>query len=77
MKGRNRKFGPRLTVSLTGDDYEALSLLADKDDVSLSWLIRRAIEKYLLERQPGSKRSSPPSASKNAEVSGQSRPQDS
>lgn len=47
MKRRSRKFGPRLTVSVTGDDYEALSALADKDDASISWVIRRAIGEYL------------------------------
>ena len=77
MKGRSRKFGPRLTVSLTGDDYEALSVLADNDDVSRSWLIRRAIEEYLRKRRPGPERSPPPSVSKDAGVLGQSRPQTS
>ena len=74
MKGRARKFGPRLTVSLTGDDYEELSVLADKNDVSRSWLIRRAIEEYLCKRRTGPKRSPPPSVSKDAGVSGHSRP---
>lgn len=47
MTGKPRKFGPRLTVSLTGSDYDALSALAEKDDVSVSWVVRRAIDEYL------------------------------
>ena len=47
MPGKLRKFGPRLTVSLTSSDYDALSALADKDDVSVSWVVRRAIGEYL------------------------------
>lgn len=47
MTGKHRKFGPRLTVSLTGRDYDALTALAEKDDVSVSWVIRRAIDEYL------------------------------
>ena len=47
MAGKVRKFGPRLTVSLTGQDYDDLSALADKDDVSVSWVVRRAIDEYL------------------------------
>jgi len=47
MTGKKRKFGPRLTVSLTDSDYDALSVLAEKDDVSVSWVVRRAIVEYL------------------------------
>jgi len=47
MTAKSRKFGPRVTVSLTGSDYDALSLLAEKDEVSISWVVRRAIEEYL------------------------------
>ncbi|SEG32298.1 ribbon-helix-helix domain-containing protein [Jhaorihella thermophila] len=47
MPAKPRKFGPRLTVSLTGSDYDALSILAEKGEVSVSWVIRRAIEEYL------------------------------
>lgn len=53
MKGRSRRFGPRLTVSLTEDDHEALTALADEGEVSTSWVVRRAIEKYLRERRSG------------------------
>ncbi|MEM7767391.1 MAG: ribbon-helix-helix domain-containing protein [Pseudomonadota bacterium] len=47
MTMKAKKFGPRLTVSLTGSDYDALSLLAEKDEVSVSWVVRRAIDEYL------------------------------
>ena len=47
MPTKPRKFGPRLTVSLTGSDYDALSILAERDEVSVSWVVRRAIEEYL------------------------------
>ena len=53
MKGKSRRFGPRLTVSLTEDDHEALTALADKDEVSISWVVRRAIEEYLRRRPTG------------------------
>jgi len=47
MKGKSGKFGPRLTVSLTGRDYAALNAFAEKDQVSASWVVRRAINEYL------------------------------
>lgn len=50
MNAKPRKFETRLTVSLTGRDYDALNTLADKDDVSASWLVRRAVEEYLRQR---------------------------
>lgn len=53
MKRKPRRFGPRLTVSVTGDAYEALSVLAAKDDASISWVIRRAINEYI--RKHGSR----------------------
>lgn len=52
MTTRYKRYGPRLTVSLTGTDYQRLSALATQDDVSVSWVIRRAIEDYL-RRHPG------------------------
>jgi predicted transcriptional regulator len=50
MNAKAKKFETRLTVSLTGRDYDALNALADKDDVSASWLVRRAVEEYLRQR---------------------------
>ena len=51
MSTRCKRFGPRLTVSLTGEDYKRLQDLADKDKASVSWVVRRAIEDFL-RRQP-------------------------
>lgn len=51
MAGKQKKFGPRLTVSLTRRDYDALSTLADKEEHSVSWIVRRAIEKYLVDKR--------------------------
>jgi predicted transcriptional regulator len=47
MNPKSRKFGPRLTISLTGSDYATVNALAEKDDVSASWIVRRAIDEYL------------------------------
>lgn len=47
MKGKSGKFGARLTVSLTGKDYDILNALAEKYQVSASWVVRRAIHEYL------------------------------
>lgn len=45
MSGEKR--GQRITVSLADSDHAALSALADKHDVSLSWLARKAISDLL------------------------------
>lgn len=47
MSDRLKKLGPRVTVSVTPGDYDTLKTLANKDDVSISWVIRRAINEYL------------------------------
>lgn len=41
------KAGPRITVSLPLQDHLALSALAERCDVSLSWLTRQAISEFL------------------------------
>lgn len=51
MSRRPKKLGPRVTVSVTSRDFDTLNMLANKDDVSVSWVIRRAIDEYL-HRQP-------------------------
>jgi len=51
MKRNLKKFGPRLTISLTTGDYDALNSLAQKDEVSVSWVVRRAVEEYLRGRR--------------------------
>jgi predicted transcriptional regulator len=47
MSDRLKKLGPRVTVSVTPGDYDTLNTLANKDEVSVSWVIRRAIHEYL------------------------------
>lgn len=46
MADRPRKT-TRLTVSLEEHDYEALNRIALSRDVSLSWVIRRAIRQFV------------------------------
>lgn len=53
MSDRSKKLGPRVTVSVTPGDYDTLNAIAEKDDVSVSWVVRRAIQEYLLRDQPG------------------------
>lgn len=53
MTDRSKKLGPRITVSVTPGDYDTLNTLANQDDVSVSWVVRRAIQEYLRRhRQP-------------------------
>lgn len=47
MSDRSKKLGPRVTVSVTPGDYDTLNTLANKGDVSVSWVVRRAIHEYL------------------------------
>jgi predicted transcriptional regulator len=51
MSDRSNKLGPRVTVSVTSDYYETLNSLAEKDEVSVSWVVRRAIHEYLQRHQ--------------------------
>ena len=44
-----RKKTTRLTVSLDEIDYAALNAIASQSDVSLSWIIRQAIHRFLHE----------------------------
>lgn len=44
-----RKKTTRLTVSLDDEDYTALAAIAAKSDVSLSWVIRQAIHRFVQE----------------------------
>jgi predicted transcriptional regulator len=46
MSARPRK-ATRLTVSLDVADYDALTLIAQEKDVSLSWVIRQAIRQFV------------------------------
>jgi hypothetical protein len=42
----------RITVSFPGRDHEMLCALAQKLDVSTSWVVRKAVERLLAEREP-------------------------
>jgi hypothetical protein len=42
-----KKLGPRVTLSVPTSDYDALNMLANNNDVSISWVVRRAIHEYL------------------------------
>ena len=44
-----RKKGTRLTVSVDDDDYAILNAIAARSDVSLSWVIRQAIHRFIQE----------------------------
>jgi hypothetical protein len=59
MSTRYRRFGPRLTISLASGDYDRLNSLAAKDEVSVSWVVRRAIEEYLQKHPQTRERASP------------------
>lgn len=47
MSEKSKKFGPRVTVSVTAGDYDTLNVIAGREDVSVSWVVRRAIDEYL------------------------------
>jgi predicted transcriptional regulator len=44
---RQAEKSARFTVSLSQSDYETLQRLAEKNDVSIAWLVRKSIEKML------------------------------
>ena len=44
-----RKKTTRLTVSLDEADYAALNAMASRSDVSASWVIRQAVQRFLRE----------------------------
>lgn len=44
---QSAKKGQRITVSLSDTDHAALSALAERCDVSLSWITRQAITDFL------------------------------
>jgi predicted transcriptional regulator len=53
MNRRPKNLGPRVTVSVTSEDFDTLNMLANRDDVSVSWVVRRAMDEYLRRhRQP-------------------------
>jgi hypothetical protein len=76
INAKSKKFGPRLTVSLTGSDYSRLSTIAEQSDVSVSWVVRRAIQEFLA-RERSKSASSPPLRTRRAAHTPElSRPQE-
>lgn len=43
----NRNMATRITVTLPDKEYTALAALARKNDVSLSWLTRKAVMEFM------------------------------
>jgi predicted DNA-binding ribbon-helix-helix protein len=46
MKASTEKTA-RLSISLSRVDYDALNRVASENDVSLAWLVRKAVEKFV------------------------------
>ncbi|MBY5938920.1 ribbon-helix-helix domain-containing protein [Marinobacter nauticus] len=42
----------RLSVSLTADQHAELSEIAEENRVSVAWVVREAIERFLIEERP-------------------------
>ena len=45
--GTRSKKTTRISVSLEAEDHRDLNLIAEKSDVSVAWVIRRAIAEFL------------------------------
>jgi hypothetical protein len=50
-KERQQK-STRTTVSLSPEDYEELASIAARNKVSVAWVIRDAVSRYLAEQAP-------------------------
>lgn len=48
---RDKKKENRITVSLTSDVHQGLEAIAEDRDVSLSWVVRRAVSEYLAKQK--------------------------
>ena len=44
---KNEKQPARLTITLHENDYSQVCQLAEKNDVSAAWIVRRAVQQYL------------------------------
>jgi predicted transcriptional regulator len=49
---KRRKSMPRASVTLPPDVHETLEQIAREKKVSLAWVIRDAVDKYIAERWP-------------------------
>lgn len=52
VKSRPSRRPTRMTISLSRDQKKELQRLADAKKVSLAWIIRDAIDRYLFEDAP-------------------------
>jgi len=69
MNRRPKKLGPRVTVSVTSGDFDTLNMLASKDEVSVSWVVRRAIDEYLRRHRQPTRAAQSPAAEKQTTTS--------
>lgn len=51
-KKNTPKTSHRLSVSLTEDQYSELAEIAERNKVSVAWVVREAIERLLRDEQP-------------------------
>jgi hypothetical protein len=49
----NDKLKQRITISLVKESFENLSSIASENDVSIAWVIRYAVDKFLKEWREG------------------------
>lgn len=47
MRNSQQQKAARFSITLNKPDYDALQRLADENDVSLAWLVRKAVERLL------------------------------
>jgi predicted transcriptional regulator len=52
---KERKLGPRITISLDEESYQELNKIAGRHEVSVSWLARYAIGGFLQQCRSGEK----------------------
>ena len=49
----NDKLKQRITISLVKESFENVSSIASENDVSIAWVIRYAVDKFLKEWREG------------------------
>ena len=50
--GKRSQKSVRVSISLPATDYEELRTIADNDDVSVAWVVRRAVSSFLSTQAP-------------------------
>jgi metal-responsive CopG/Arc/MetJ family transcriptional regulator len=46
-KAKDPKKMMRITISIDPDEYQAVEVMAEKDERSAAWVIRKAVREYL------------------------------